>query len=220
MTVAVLSALSTSPAGAETSWIAAAAPLPVTAVASTSYGLGAVTCPMVGDCVAAGEFLALENGTDTAQPVIETLSDGVWTPTAVPLISLGDGGYLSSISCAAIGYCVAVGEEGQELSQVPLIETESNGAWTATLCRRRGRCLGTRLERRADLAEMVPLATRFLREEDELQAGQDGTHVLANADAADRSPVVAPVHKCGRGRPLRAAQQRLRAALLGLATVE
>jgi hypothetical protein len=88
---------------------------------------------MAGDCVAVGDYVALESGIETEQPFAETLAGGVWTPSVVPLISLGDGGYLASISCAAVGDCVAVGEEGQELSQVPLIETETNGAWTASL---------------------------------------------------------------------------------------
>ena len=91
------------------SWTIAAAPVP----GSGLWVLGAVSCPAVGWCIATG------NSDTSPTPLIETLSNGTWTPITPP-----GTGTIDAVSCVAIGSCVAVG--------TGLIETLSAGTWTAT----------------------------------------------------------------------------------------
>lgn len=82
--------------------------------------LSAVTCPAVESCMAVGA-----TGPEVGEaylPVVAGLADGTWTPTTAPFpsnaaVDLGPGnpsGYLpaslSSVSCATLDSCVALGQ--------------------------------------------------------------------------------------------------------------
>src|SRR6202035_3733375 len=69
-----------------------------------------ISCPDVGNCVAVGGDRAGGPGGDVYHGLIETLSDGTWTATAVPDMSTKTGvAALGGVSCPALGTCVAVG---------------------------------------------------------------------------------------------------------------
>jgi hypothetical protein len=86
-----------------------------------------ISCAATGSCVAVG------NGTPVGGdggPLIETLSDGEWTPSSIGPAS----SQLSGIWCASISSCIAVGGpiEGEGSTQA-LVDTLSDGMWsTAT----------------------------------------------------------------------------------------
>ena len=79
-------------------------------------GIGDVTCPAVGWCVAVGSA-----GIGSPSPLVWTFSSGTWTDTT--LAGPSPGG-LSAVSCAAVGSCTAVGDG--------TIETLSDGSWVFT----------------------------------------------------------------------------------------
>ena len=85
--------------------------------------LRAISCPSGTWCVAVGS----EGPTGVAgADLVETLSDGAWTPT----LGLGPGttsAVLSGISCPAAGVCVAVGSD----SAGAQVEVLANGTWAA-----------------------------------------------------------------------------------------
>jgi hypothetical protein len=95
--------------------------------------LGDVSCPDVGDCVAVGGDKVSSASGDVYQALIETLSDGTWTPTAVPdMTSKNNFASLAAVACPAKGSCVAVGFLGAAGNVfTPVIETLSGGRWTA-----------------------------------------------------------------------------------------
>jgi hypothetical protein len=105
------------------------APLPSP---GTLGALQSVSCPDSTFCVAVGSYGS--DGTNTSG-LIETFSDGQWTPTMAPAPAPGDGVQLAQVVCSAVGECVAIG-----LYLVPdgtfpgdgVIETLSDGSWTAT----------------------------------------------------------------------------------------
>jgi hypothetical protein len=92
-------------------------------------GLGAVWCASMTSCVAVGDEGPLES--DGAQPLVETLSDGTWTPDTPPLPATGITGSLDAISCVTAAWCVAAGfvADSQD-NTYGLIEVLSNGTWT------------------------------------------------------------------------------------------
>jgi hypothetical protein len=114
-------------------WSAARAPLPADAngVFGQYTQLTGVSCPDVGSCVAVGGDRANGAGGYVYQGVIETLSDGTWTPAAVPDISTKTGvAGLQTVSCPAPGTCVAVGAVFPAVAvSTPVIETLSGGRW-------------------------------------------------------------------------------------------
>jgi hypothetical protein len=118
---------------ASLSWSAARAPLPAdaTGVSGQYTQLQGVSCPDVGSCVVVGGDRASGAGGYVYQGLIETLSDGTWTPAAVPDISTETGvAGLSGVSCPAPGACVAVGDAFPAGAPVtPVIETLSGGRW-------------------------------------------------------------------------------------------
>jgi hypothetical protein len=128
MALALLSALSSGAAGAATSWTVAAAP-ELQGAATGAYYLSAVSCQVVGECVAVGQY----DNNGLFQPLTEVLSAGVWTPSAAALVLPADDGSLSAISCTALGDCVAVGsEQTPGGTSAALIDTETNRTWTAS----------------------------------------------------------------------------------------
>ena len=101
------------------SWTAAVGPLPA---GGSGGSLSAISCASAGFCVAVGQFTDSQ-GANVG--LIETLDNGAWTATEPPAPPGGTRLLLSSVSCGAVGSCVAVSEFGS------LIETLANGTWTA-----------------------------------------------------------------------------------------
>jgi hypothetical protein len=105
------------------------------ASANPSASVYSVSCGGAGTCVAVGEYQTasgLEDG------LIETLTGGIWRPTATPLIGQSDPAsttddnvQLTGVSCSENGTCVAIGSYFDEnFEEQGLIETLSAGTWT------------------------------------------------------------------------------------------
>ena len=112
-------------------WSAITPSRPGNANPTPDDGLDAVYCSSVSSCVAVG-FYTDSGG--NLQPLVDTLSSGVWTPTEVtlPINSNSNAtASLGSISCTSATSCVAVGTylDTNENSQA-LIETLSSATWT------------------------------------------------------------------------------------------
>jgi hypothetical protein len=123
-------------------WTATTAPVtglsPAAAAGPATAGqaLLTVSCPVAATCVAGGNY------TDTSgnvQGLIESLSAGTWTPTAVPVTGLSPAAgtnpvaHLHGISCPVAGTCVATGIYTDSTGNVQgLIEALAGGTWTAT----------------------------------------------------------------------------------------
>jgi hypothetical protein len=128
---------STATAAVPLSWSAARAPLPAEAsgVSDQSAALTDVSCVDAGDCVAVGSDRATGAAGEVFQGLVETLSGGTWTPTALPDVSTpSKDGYVSlaAVSCPARGNCVAVGSVYSGAgTNTPVIETLSGGRWAS-----------------------------------------------------------------------------------------
>jgi ASPM-SPD-2-Hydin domain-containing protein len=104
--------------------------------------LSSVSCPASGICVAVGSYH--DSSTGVSYGLIESLSGGTWTASAPPLSGLnpfattnpGNNGLVSEldlVSCPASDWCVATGEYQDSSGNLQgMVETFSNGAWTAT----------------------------------------------------------------------------------------
>ncbi len=105
---------------AKGSWSAVEAPLPSDAsTTAPDDGIVALTCGAAGSCVA----LCVYNTSDGVhRGLVETLSQGTWTPT-----ELADYGWYQ-VSCINASSCVASGGEG---STGHLLYVLSGGTWTA-----------------------------------------------------------------------------------------
>jgi hypothetical protein len=90
--------------------------------------LQAVWCTGVSSCVAVGYY-----GPDNAElPLIETLSNGIWTYTKPPLPRRAVGATLSAINCLSTSKCVATGSYDDSAGKGhALFETLSHGHWNA-----------------------------------------------------------------------------------------
>jgi hypothetical protein len=132
-------ARSSSPGGAGQSSVAAPAPLEWSAVraplpadtdgVSGQYvSLDDVSCQKAGSCTAVGFDKA---SGDVTQGLVETLSDGTWTPSAVPDVSSKKGvAALAAVSCPALGTCVAVGFASSAAGALtPVVGTLAGGRW-------------------------------------------------------------------------------------------
>jgi lysophospholipase L1-like esterase len=119
-------------------WVPALLPLPSQ---DDSASLRGISCPSVGVCVAIG---AAANLTQAGQvPIAETLANGTWEATALPLppsLPAPGGVYMNSVSCPSLGACIAVGwdsrprkEQGTAGWVIPLIEVLRYGVWTASV---------------------------------------------------------------------------------------
>lgn len=100
---------------------------------SASYAsLAAVACPAAGACVAVGSYL---DSSSTEQGLILTQSGSTWSAAKVPTSGLdaytNPALQLVSLSCAAVGSCVAVGSFDNAHGQVGLILTDTGGSWSA-----------------------------------------------------------------------------------------
>lgn len=131
-------------------WSGVALPWPTNANANPeggSYdGLGGISCLSSSYCVATGSYYAAD-GND--YPLIETLSGSTWDATEGPLpsnaatapgtqgasLSSADaliGAEPNSVTCLALGDCLAVGTYFTGTGLYPLVESLSSGSWTAT----------------------------------------------------------------------------------------
>lgn len=111
-----------------------AAPVPGhVARTDASSALSAVSCWQPGSCVAVGGYLTL-NGQGPPGALVETLANGVWTPTMIPETSAGTRfrhGGLSNVACNA-QQCVALGLYRDAANDFHPFAAErtSDGTWT------------------------------------------------------------------------------------------
>ncbi len=88
-------------------------------------GLGSVSCPAPGQCVAVGYQQAV--GSSSRQALVEVLAGGTWS--MAPLPQLGASEELTGVSCSAPASCAAVGWYTAGGRQQALVETLSAGGW-------------------------------------------------------------------------------------------
>jgi hypothetical protein len=94
-----------------------------------------VTCASPGNCVAVGSYLVFTNG-DGSAPFIDIESNGKWSVARRVKLPPGYAvpkpfSVLDSVSCQALGSCVAVGIYKDHLGhRQPMWLAESNGKWT------------------------------------------------------------------------------------------
>jgi hypothetical protein len=113
-------------------WAAARAPLPADAGSDPRAFIGRVVCPADGSCAALGQY---DDSDGVQQDLVETLSDGVWTPLRAALpadANVVAHPTLSSVSCPSPTSCVVVGQylDGANVRR-PVIETLAGGLWVA-----------------------------------------------------------------------------------------
>lgn len=135
----VLVALGTPSAGASPSWSAANPPLPANALAGQGVSLLSSSCPADGWCVAVGDYPAVSsnavNGVEFDAGLIESESGGTWSAMAAPLpadaSTTNPEALLESVSCPAVGSCVAVGRYLDSGGATQgLVEQLSEGSWS------------------------------------------------------------------------------------------
>jgi hypothetical protein len=91
-----------------------------------------VSCLSAVFCAGAGKY----SGTDSDLPLLGLEIDGTWTTQEAPLPTNATDNTtarLTSVSCAAVGWCVAVGfysDTTGGFSQHALVETLSGGSWS------------------------------------------------------------------------------------------
>ena len=132
--------LGSSPADGQPLWTPTGAPLPTSlpnGATPASMTLSATSCSSSSFCVAVG-YVTGGGGTF---PLLETYSQGVWSPSVAPMPANADTSnpaLLSSVSCPSDGTCTAVGEYypfapvGQAEPQTGLLESLTSGVWTPT----------------------------------------------------------------------------------------
>lgn len=103
--------------GVGTTWTAT---LPGVPADGGGHGaLSAVSCAAAGSCVAVGRYVMAADGADG--PLVESLSDGVWSPSAAPRPSESQplsSARLKHVACASTTSCVAVGTYASVLPMV------------------------------------------------------------------------------------------------------
>jgi hypothetical protein len=111
-------------------WTASTAPAPA---ADNDVQLQALSCPSAGSCVAVGSY------TDTSNSIhglIDTLSGGTWTATAMPVSGLNPPAasnvVLRFVSCPVAGSCAAAGFYTDTSGhRQGLLASLADGTWTA-----------------------------------------------------------------------------------------
>jgi hypothetical protein len=119
--------------GHGTSWSKGRTPvLPGGVAATEGAALSGLSCPKAGDCVAVGGY-GLSTG-NAGEAMAETMSRGRWQ-RAVTIRPPANAytrpaAYLSSVSCTAVGQCVAVGHYTDKATvEVAMAAAESKGKW-------------------------------------------------------------------------------------------
>jgi hypothetical protein len=117
------------------SWLGIVGPLPLASSGFSAWP-SSVACPGTGVCVAVGAYDAWIKPNTVVEALIDTLSNGTWTAIQPPLPANTQtvppiASELDSVSCPAVGTCVAVGRyTNTDLEPQGLIDTLSHGAWT------------------------------------------------------------------------------------------
>jgi hypothetical protein len=122
-------------AGASISWSAVNAPLPANAATGSGVTLLSASCPADGWCIAVGDYPAQTATTSYGAGLIDAESGGTWSALEAPLppgaSSSDPQALLESVSCVAVGTCVAVGRYLDSSGATQgLVEQLSNGAWS------------------------------------------------------------------------------------------
>jgi hypothetical protein len=112
-------------------WTAASVAMPAGSAgrATDTVALTAVSCPVVGWCAAAGDYVT---STPTRYAgLLLTLSGGSWSATSagIPVSATSN---LGSLSCAQPGLCEAVGRAKVTGVLTGEVESLSGGTWTAS----------------------------------------------------------------------------------------
>ncbi len=108
------------------------ASLPGDAATSPDVSLSSISCPSLGECAAVGSY---HDATHLQQGLLLSESGGVWQTGAAAQLSPDAAAdaqaALSSVSCAAVGDCDAVGYEYDNSagSQQGLALTDTGGSW-------------------------------------------------------------------------------------------
>ena len=119
-------------------WATVPVPLPNDAAPYSAGSVGnqlfTVTCVTPGNCVAVGTY-KLANAGNSYAPLIVEETDGQWSSATTTLPSDAVNGYwdsLDSVTCKAVGVCVAVGfyNNGGTANEA-LITQGFHGVWTA-----------------------------------------------------------------------------------------
>jgi hypothetical protein len=115
------------------------APLPANAVANSKVALSQVSCASAGNCSAVGEYnMGLGRDGAGSEGLLLAETAGTWKTgvEAVPPANASNGNvgpdvFLSAVSCASAGSCVAVGSypKGSDNFQ-GLLLTETAGVWS------------------------------------------------------------------------------------------
>ena len=117
-------------------WSGSKAPLPADAASGSDQNavLDGVDCVAAGSCVAVGSYQAGSGSAAVPTALVETLSNGAWTPDAMSDVSASAGGIatLIGVSCLAADRCVAVGDHTTSDNGVasPVGEILAGGKWT------------------------------------------------------------------------------------------
>jgi hypothetical protein len=119
--------------GHGTSWSKGRTPvLPKGVVATDGAAFSGVSCPKTGDCEAVGGY-GLSTGS-AGLPMAEAMTRGRWQ-RAVTIRPPANAyarpaAYLSSVSCTAVGQCVAVGHyTDKATAEVAMAAVETRGKW-------------------------------------------------------------------------------------------
>lgn len=99
--------------------------------AGGNAGLESVSCASVGDCSASGSYLDAASG---AQAFVVSETNGTWgsavEASGSGALNAGAAADLTSISCASVGNCKAVGAYTDSSNRVQaLVIAQSNGTW-------------------------------------------------------------------------------------------
>ncbi|HEU5266900.1 MAG TPA: hypothetical protein VFU35_09365, partial [Jatrophihabitans sp.] len=101
-----------------------------------SQGITGVSCPTPTWCVAVGMWATQTSF--TVAPLIETLSNGTWSRLEQNKPGTNIERKLTAVSCTSPTSCTAVGydshddQTGDQPFVLPVVDTLSNGVWTAT----------------------------------------------------------------------------------------
>jgi hypothetical protein len=136
------------------SWHASILPGPP----NTPYGsITSISCSSPTDCIAVGNFL---NDQDQQFPFAETLTNGSWSASLLPLPDNSttiSSGTINAISCPAVQECVAVGNFSDSFTpERPLAEILSDGVWTPQVLP-----LPAKLHDKADLSAVSCTSTTW-----------------------------------------------------------
>jgi hypothetical protein len=95
--------------------------------AGGSGGAKAVSCPAVGACVAVGAYRTAGGSSGVTYAYVVTQSEGTWGQ--VHTVAGVTGAVLTSISCPALGACLAGGGDVENQQQSAFVVQQTKGTW-------------------------------------------------------------------------------------------